>query len=231
MTLSLETLRRDGARRSIRRSVARVTTSRTRGSRRPPSCKRSTRSFASVLGDDALAMARETFQRRARGAAKSSGRPRLLLEWQAECACSRELAPLDEREIAWEAAAIVRVADGGGSSISSASIEIANSTDRDERHAIERRARRRSSATSSRRCGGSASSARRTSSRQLEIAPSYNATFDAAERHDRCASLRDECEAFLRDTQAMWDDVFAEFAQARPRHRSRAKPRAPMRSR
>ena len=46
----------------------------------------------------------------------------------------------------------------------------------------------------------------------LEIAGSYNATFTALSGVN-LPSLVEECRAFLRDTQAMWDDVFAEVVR------------------
>lgn len=46
----------------------------------------------------------------------------------------------------------------------------------------------------------------------LEIAGSYNATFTALSGVN-LPSLVEECRAFLRDTQPMWDDVFAEVVR------------------
>src|ERR1019366_9088253 len=45
---------------------------------------------------------------------------------------------------------------------------------------------------------------------KMAIAPDYIATFDALAGIS-VRGLRDECAAFLRDTQAMWDDVLPEF--------------------
>ena len=65
---------------------------------------------------------------------------------------------------------------------------------------------------------------------RLEIAGSYNATFTVLSGVDLPALVA-ECEAFLRDTQPMWDDVFAEVREAATSASIRARPRAPMRSR
>ena len=73
-----------------------------------PSCSRSTRASRHVLGPDALELdARDVPSQRPR-AATSGARRALLLDWQVESQSARELAALDEREIAWEGDAVVR---------------------------------------------------------------------------------------------------------------------------
>ena len=67
--------------------------------------------YGSVLGPDALELARETFLATADGSDERRS-ARLLLDWQAESQSARELAPLDERGIAWEGDAVVRTTDG-----------------------------------------------------------------------------------------------------------------------
>jgi hypothetical protein len=48
----------------------------------------------------------------------------------------------------------------------------------------------------------------------MEIAPTFNATFEALSGVD-LSMLVAECEQFLRDTQAMWDDVYAETVRSK----------------
>ena len=57
--------------------------------------------YAGILGPDALALALDAFQRAPEGSEEQRS-TRLLLDWQAEAQSARQLAPLDEREIAWE---------------------------------------------------------------------------------------------------------------------------------
>ena len=89
-----------------------------------------------ILGRDALELTREAFLASAEGSEERRS-ARLLLDWQAESQSARELAPLDEREIKWEADAVVRLADGREIPFQRTSIELANSTDKRERATIE----------------------------------------------------------------------------------------------
>jgi hypothetical protein len=89
-----------------------------------------------ILGRDAHALAREAFGDSAEGSEERRS-ARLLLDWQAESQSARELAPLEEREIAWEADAVVRVADGREVPFQRVAIELSNSDDRGERAALE----------------------------------------------------------------------------------------------
>src|SRR5690606_19693472 len=67
---------------------------------------------------------------------------------------------------------------------------------------------------------------------KLGIAKSYNATWEALSGIDLLA-LRAECEAFLRDTQAMWDELLPAFLKRNlglsPREATRADVSALMR--
>jgi hypothetical protein len=89
-----------------------------------------------ILGPDALAVAREFFEGSAEGSEEHRS-ARLLLDWQVESQSSRELAALDEREIAWEGDAVVTTADGRRIPYQRVGIEQGNSTDRIERAALE----------------------------------------------------------------------------------------------
>ena len=101
-----------------------------------------------------------------------------------------------------------------------------------------RGAQRAGGSASSRRCGASGSSASATSPSRSSWPTATTRRSGAAERRRRSRALRDECAAFLRDTQAMWDEVLPAFAEARARHhaargdarrRARAVPRARVR--
>ena len=90
-----------------------------------------------IMSEDSLELAREAFFDSAVGSdARRSAR--VLLEWQTESQSSRQLAPLDEREIAWEGDAVVHISDSRAIPYQRTSIELGNSTDRAERAAIEK---------------------------------------------------------------------------------------------
>jgi hypothetical protein len=138
---------------------------------------------------------------------------RLLAEWQVEAGAARALAELDERESAWERSAIVRLPDGREIEYGRVAIEIADTTDRAERLLVDD--------------GRTALVARelaplrrerlqreRDFTESLGVADGYVATFAQLSGVDVDA-LAGECEAFLRDTQAMWDDVLPSFARRR----------------
>ncbi|HEX9485360.1 MAG TPA: hypothetical protein VF929_12295 [Gemmatimonadaceae bacterium] len=157
-----------------------------------------------IFSHDSLAVAREAFLASEEGSEERRS-ARLLLDWQVESQSSRELAPLDERDIAWEGAAIVRLPDGREIPLQRTSIEISNSTDRKERATIEaaRSALVERELAPIRR---ERFQREREITESVEIANDYNATWELLSGIS-LAGLRAECEAFLRDTQAMWDDV------------------------
>jgi hypothetical protein len=134
---------------------------------------------------------------------------RMLVEWLLESRVGRALAPLEEREIAWEGDAVVRLPGGGGEPYRRVSITIANMRDAAERRALDdaRAALVEAELAPMRqeRLAREKELVERTA-----IAADYVATFDALA--GICVRvLRDECAAFLRDTQSMWDDVLPEF--------------------
>ena len=135
MTLSLETLRREGD--EFHQTISRELYASGSGLKKTAELQAIYARFANVLSDDALAMVREMF-RDAPAESEVQRSARILLEWQADARVSRELAELDEREIAWESSAIARVDDGRGIQYQQMAIEIANATDRDERLRLER---------------------------------------------------------------------------------------------
>ncbi|HET7620523.1 MAG TPA: hypothetical protein VFK39_01355 [Gemmatimonadaceae bacterium] len=161
--------------------------------------------YSDVLSDDSLQMMRELF----RGASSGSQElhsARVLLDWQAEGLVSRTLAPLDEREIAWEGSAMVNVADGRRIPFQRIAIEIANTTDRGERLSLEA-ARAKLVAAELAPLRRERFQRERDLTEGLDIAPNYNATFNALSGIE-LAGLVDQCQTFLRDTREMWEDVF-----------------------
>jgi hypothetical protein len=160
--------------------------------------------YRAILGPDALAVAREFFEASAEGSEEHRS-ARLLLDWQVESQSSRELAALDEREIAWEGDAVVTTADGRRIPYQRVGIEQGNSTDRIERAALEA-----ARATLVKRELAPMRRERfqreRDITEALGLASNYNATWELLSGVSLTA-LRDECAAFLRDTQAMWDEV------------------------
>jgi hypothetical protein len=134
---------------------------------------------------------------------------RMLVEWLLESRVGRELAPLEEREIAWEGNAVVPLSNGGAEPYARVSITIANMRDAAERRALDdaRAAIVEAELAPMRqeRLAREKELVERTA-----VAADYVATFDALAGIS-VRALRDQSAAFLRDTQAMWDDVLPEF--------------------
>ena len=166
---------------------------------------------AAVLGRGALELTLDLFRTAAEGS-EERRQARLLLEWQVETQASRALAALDEREIAWEAAAVVRVDDGRLVPYQRAAIEIANATDRAARLALDR-ARAGLVERELAPLRREKLQRERDFVERLELGDGYVGAFQALSGID-LAALVDECRAFLRDTQAMWDDVLPSFVKA-----------------
>ena len=165
---------------------------------------------ASILGPEALALAAETLRGAPEGS-EARRSARLLTEWLAESQSARELAPLDERQIAWEGQAVVRLPEGREVPIQRASIDMANSVDRRERLALEA-ARAGLVERELAPLRRERLQREKELTERLALAPDYNATFEVLSGVP-LGALRAECEAFLRDTQAMWDDVYPEFVR------------------
>ena len=169
---------------------------------------------AAILGEDALALVREEF----RGAAPGSDAhrsARLMLEWLTDSVASRALAALDEREIEWEGSAVVRLDDGRELPYQRAAIDIGNTANRDERMRIER-ARARVVEAELAPLRRERFQREKELIEGMEIAPTFNATFEALSGVDLTGLVR-ECDQFLRDTQSMWDDVYAETVRSKLR--------------
>ena len=165
---------------------------------------------AGILGPDALALALESFRAAPDGSDEQRS-ARLLLDWEAESQSSRQLAALDEREIAWEGSAAVHLADGREIGFEALAIEMGNSAQAEERHAIES-----ARATLVERELAPLRRERfhreRDITEQLGLAGGYNATFELLSGLS-LGDLKAECELFLRDTQSMWEAVLPEFCK------------------
>lgn len=165
-----------------------------------------------TLGPDALALALASFRSAPEGS-EAQRSARHLVDWLAESQSARELAPLDEREIAWDGTAVVRLDDGRTIAFQRAAIEMANTADTRERHAIER-ARSRLIAAELAPLRRERFQREREITESLDLADGYNATWELLSGVS-LASLRAECEQFLRDTQGMWDDVLPKVLRQR----------------
>jgi len=166
--------------------------------------------YRAVLGPDSLELTLELF-RSAEPGTEARRSARLLLEWQAESQAGRAVAALEEREIAWEAAAVVRTADGRAVPYQRVAIEIANATDRRERLALDD-ARAALVERELAPLRQERLQRERDFVESLGIAEGYVATFEALSGID-VRALAAQCEQFLRDTQAMWDEVLPEFVK------------------
>lgn len=160
--------------------------------------------YSEVLGRDALDVTLEAFE----GTAQDSEEHRsaaMLLEWQLESQASRSLAELDEREIAWESSAHVETADGRQIPYQTAPIEIANEKDRVKRLALDAA---RVKVVEKEHAPLRLERLQREKEfiESLGIADSYNAAFEQITGISLSGLARD-CAAFLRDTQAMWDET------------------------
>jgi hypothetical protein len=167
---------------------------------------------ARAIDEEALAAAREAWLDAADGTEERRAAA-LLLEWLAEQHASRQLAAHDERLLTWEASAVVSLEDGRQLPYQRASIAMANASDRAERLLVERgRARLVERELAPMR--------RERLLREQELiaglglADGYVPTFTALTGID-LAGLAAQCEAFLRDTDAMWDDVSRELFRTR----------------
>ncbi|MDE3053839.1 MAG: hypothetical protein KGJ70_08130 [Gemmatimonadota bacterium] len=166
--------------------------------------------YADAMSDESLALVRDAFGAAAPGSDEARGL-RLLLDSQVESQASRVLAALDEREIEWEGQAMIALPDGGKVPFQRAAIDLANSNDRAARLALERaRAGLVRAELAPMRLEHF--QREREIVEGLGIAPGYNATFDVLAGFS-LFDLRAECERFLRDTQAMWDEVYPEFVK------------------
>ncbi len=134
---------------------------------------------------------------------------RMLVDWLLESRVGRELAPLEEREFAWESTAVIKGNKGYEEPYQRAAITITNTRNASERRALD-------DARAALVTAELAPMRQERLEREMQLvgeaklAPSYIATFERLSGLS-LAALRAECEQFLRDTQGMWDDVLPEF--------------------
>jgi Peptidase family M3 len=168
------------------------------------------RRHAAVLGRDAIELLRDAFTSASDGS-DTRRSARLLLEWEVESQAGRAVAPLEEREIAWEASAIVDVPDRGPIPYQRVPIELANLTNRKERLALDdaRAALVERELVPIRR---DRLQRERDFVEGLQLADDYNATFTTLSGVDLDALLR-QCRACLSDTKAMWDALLPDAAR------------------
>ncbi|NUO62271.1 MAG: hypothetical protein HOQ26_11150 [Gemmatimonadaceae bacterium] len=155
---------------------------------------------ADALSDESLAAALEAFRDAAPGSEEHRS-ARALLDWQIEARAARATAQLEERELAWEATATVRLDDGRAIPYQRAHIEISNATDRAERLKMDA-ARGAVVARELAPLRRERFAREREVVDALDVAPSY---IDAIETISALPlrALGEQCARFLRDTEAM----------------------------
>ena len=205
-SLSLDTLRRDGE--QLMEEISREYYLAHAGLKPTAELQPIYARHARAIGPDALALARETFTGAAEGS-EARRSARLLLDWQAEALASRALAAHDEREIAWESTASVRLSDGRSIPFQRVAIEIANAGERRERVLLDA-ARAETVARELAPLRRERLQREKSLTEDMGLAGSYNATFELLSGID-LAELSRQCERFLRDTQAMWDETLPAF--------------------
>ena len=164
--------------------------------------------YADAVSDDSLGTTLDAFRSAAPGS-EDHRSARWLLEWQVESRASRALAALDEREIEWEGSAVVRASDGEEVQYQAISIEIANSADRARRLALDEA---RAALVEQEHAPLRLERIQREKDiiEQVGVGASYNEAFEQITGIGLSA-LAEECRLFLRDTQAMWDEVLPAF--------------------
>jgi hypothetical protein len=207
-SLSLDRLRRDG--QAFSEEISREYYLASAGHKPTAELQPIYERFRDVVGADAMAMTLEAF-RSATPGTEDRRQLRILLEWQAGTQSSRELAPLDEREIAWEASAFLTLGDGTKVQFERAPIEMANAADRSYRLAVEE-ARSKLVAAELAKLRQERFERERDIIERLGLAGGYNATWEMLSGIS-LRDLRAQCEQFLRDTQAIWDETFPEFVK------------------
>jgi hypothetical protein len=159
--------------------------------------------YANVLGDEALALTLDLFKDSAKGTEEHRSAA-MLLEWQLESQASRSLADLDEREIEWERNAVITTLDGRQVPYQAAAIELANEKDRVKRLALDDA---RAALVEKEHAPLRVERIQREKSfiESLGIGAGYNSSFEEITGVS-LGALAAECSAFIRDSQAMWDE-------------------------
>ncbi len=208
--LSIERLRRDG--QAMMEELSRESYLGHSGLKQSVELQPIYERYGSVLSEDAFRFVLDAFNSAVDGTPERRS-ARVLLEWELEGQAARVLAPLEEREVEWENGATLRLAEGREIKYQVAPIEIANSKERAERIIIdEARAK----------LAGSEHAPIRLEYLQrekevvesMELAGSYNASFEAVTGIS-LSNLAGQCAAFLRDTEAMWDETLRHYLRTR----------------
>jgi hypothetical protein len=207
--LSIERLRRDGE--AFMQEISREFYLAHSGQKASAELQPIYAKHASILGDDALALTLDAY-RAAPDGSEEQRAARLLLDWQAESQSGRQLAALDERQIAWEGSAVVKVDDGRVLQFETVSIEIGNTPDADDRHRIEK-ARAKLVESELAPLRREHFQREREITESLGLAADYNSTFELLSGVS-LAGLKAECEQFLRDTEAIWNETLPAFAKS-----------------
>ena len=164
----------------------------------------------SVASAETLGLVRDRL-RQAKPGTEEHRQSRMLLEWLAELQSSRELAPIEEREIAWEGSTIVSLPDGRQVEYQQAAIEMARGRDRRERLVLEK-ARNAVLATGLAPLRRERFERERQIIENLDLAEGYNATFEALSGIS-LSEMAHQCQGFLDETEALWDDTFPRFVR------------------
>jgi hypothetical protein len=164
--------------------------------------------YAHVMNEESLALTVDAFKS-AKAGSEEHRSARLLLEWQAEAQSARELAPLDEKEIAWENSAMITLPDGSKLQFEEASIEMGNATDRGRRLAIEL-ARAKLVESGLAPLKREHLQREREITESLELAADYNSGWEALSGVS-LKNLAAQCSQFLKDTEDMWRETYREF--------------------
>jgi hypothetical protein len=227
--LTLATLRRDGE--AFMEALVREQYLAVSGQKPNAELRPIYERFSHVLGPAALELTRDAFRTATPGSEELRS-ARALLNWQVEYHASRELAEVDERLIAWEAASVIRVADGREVPYLRAPIDMATDPDRSRRLALDDA---RAALVERELAPMRAERLQRERDlvEALEIAPSYVATSQALSGLD-LAALAAECERFLRETESTWAEVHGDAVRRhlgiRPNEATRADALALMRA-
>jgi hypothetical protein len=204
-SLTLDKLRRDGEAMSV--ELSREFHQSGAGYKASAELQPIYAKYPHVLGDEALSLVRGEFESAAEGSEARRG-ARLLLDWQVDGLVARELASMEEKEIAWESSAVVKLADGRSVPYQQLAIDIANTADRTDRLSLEKaRAATVGKEFAPMRLEHFQREMELTA--RLGIAKGYIETFVTLSGVDLHA-LAAQCAQFLRDTQAMWDDTVKE---------------------
>ena len=165
--------------------------------------------YSYLSSPEAIALARDALDSAANG--EEHNRVRALLEWIVDKSVRDQLASVEEKVLAWEGNAMVKLATGEAVQFERTAIEMANESDRARRLAI---------ATARNRLMESELVPMRQEMLHREqelvtglgISEGYNTTWEELSGID-LGALRRQCEDFLSRTQPMWDDVFADFVR------------------